>query len=53
MNKLTVIIKEEDWTESIYRTKEWEDSVDILRWEHDYEKKQYVIIYQEKQNEKI
>lgn len=45
--KKKVIITEKDWPESIYRTKEWEDSVTIIRWEHDYEKGQYVIDYTE------
>jgi len=46
--KKQIIIKEEDWNNSIYRTREWEQSVEIIRWEHDYEKKQYVIDYKEK-----
>ena len=40
-----IIVKEADWKKSKYRTREWEQSVEIVRWEHDYEKKQYVINY--------
>ena len=43
-----IIVKEKDWATSKYRTREWEQSVDITKWEHDYEKKQYVIMYNEK-----
>ena len=43
-----IIVKEADWENSKYRTREWEQSVKIVRWEHDYEKKQYVIDYNEK-----
>jgi len=46
--KKQIIIKEEDWETSIYRTREWEGSVEIVRWEHDYENKQYIIDYKEK-----
>lgn len=46
--KKQVIIKEEDWANSIYRTIEWENSVILLRWEHDYVNKQYIIDYKEK-----
>jgi len=42
-----IIIKECDWKDSKYRTREWEKTVDIKRWEHDYELKQYVIDYDE------
>jgi len=38
-----IIVKEEDWATSKYRTREWEKRVDIARWEHDYEKKIYTI----------
>lgn len=43
-----VIVKEVDWANSKYRTREWEQSVEIVRWEHNYEKKQYIIDYNEK-----
>lgn len=46
--KRQIIIQEEDWSESVYRTKEWEDSVDLIRWEHDYVKKQYIIDFKDK-----
>lgn len=43
--KKVVVVKEVDWENSIYRTKEWEDSVEIVRWEHDFENKTYTIDY--------
>lgn len=43
--KKQIIIKGEDWENSIYNTREWEKSVEIIRWEHDFVKKQYVIDY--------
>jgi hypothetical protein len=43
-----IIIQGEDWATSIYRTIEWEQSVEIIRWEHNYEKNRYVIDYKEK-----
>ncbi len=46
--KKQVIVNEEDWQDSIYRTVEWEQSVQIIQWIHDYEKKQYIIDYKEK-----
>jgi hypothetical protein len=42
-----IVISEQDWPTSIYKTKEWEQSVRILRWEHDYVKKCYIINYEE------
>ena len=45
-SKNKVIIKEEDWKNSIYSTKEWEHSVVVKRWEHDYVKKEYIIDYE-------
>lgn len=39
------IIKESDWKYSKYKTREWEKTVCIKRWEHDYQLKQYVIDY--------
>lgn len=50
--KKKITVQEKDWATSKYRTREWEQSVKIITWEHDYEKKQYVIIYNEK-TEKI
>lgn len=46
--KKKVIIKEEDWETSVYPTKEWNDSVEVMKYEHDYEKKEYIIEYKEK-----
>lgn len=43
--KKKIVISESDWDESIYKTIEWEQSVEILRCEHDYEKHIYVIDY--------
>ena len=40
-----VTIKECDWSESKYKTVEWEKSVNITRWEHDFEKGIYIINY--------
>jgi hypothetical protein len=40
-----VIISENEWDNSIYRTKEWIDSVEITYWEHDFQNKTYTIIY--------
>ena len=42
------VIKEEDWKTSMYLTRAWEKTVEIVRWEHDYENKIYVIDYNEK-----
>lgn len=36
-------INESDWESSKYRTKDWEKRVNIVRWEHDYEKGVYLI----------
>lgn len=44
--KQKVVIEEKDWKNSKYRTKEWEDSVEILKWEHNYETKKYIIHFQ-------
>lgn len=40
--KKRIIIKEEDYNI------EWEKSVTIIRWEHDFEQKIYIIDYIEK-----
>ena len=47
---LQIIIKEEDWEDSKYRTKEWRDTVETIKWVHDYENKIYVIDYNYKSN---
>lgn len=47
-NEQKVVIKEADYAASIYNTKEWENSVKVLVWEHDFEKKIYTIIFEEK-----
>ena len=41
-------IKEEDWETSKYRTRKWEERVNITRWEHDYVDKMYRITIQTK-----
>ena len=46
--KKKVVIFEKDWLGSIYSSYEWECSVEIITWEHDFEKKQYTIIYKNK-----
>jgi len=38
-----IIVKGEDWAESKYRTRKWEERVDIARWEHDYVANEYTI----------
>lgn len=48
MEKKTITIKEEDWAESVFRTKALEDSVEIKTWTHDDVKKEYIIEYEEK-----
>lgn len=47
--KLVIIVKEEDWDASIYKTLEWEQSVILDRWTHDFELKEYKLEYFEKQ----
>lgn len=44
-----ITVKEEDWAESQYRTRKWEKRVNIVRWEHDYENKEYNIDIQIKE----
>lgn len=46
--KKKIIITEEDWVSSIYQTKAWNDSVQVVRYEHDYERNEYIIEYKEK-----
>jgi len=41
--KEEIIVKEEDWDNSIYSTKEWYNNVTIINYEHDFIKKQYII----------
>ena len=42
---MIVTIKEIEYNDSKYSTKEWEQSVIITRWEHNHELKEYVINY--------
>ena len=54
--KKRVIIKAKDWEKSLYNSKEWEQSVIIIMWEHDlgiYDfgggiEEKYTIDYKEK-----
>ena len=43
-----IIIQEKDQNTSMYRTRAWEQTVEITRWEHDYENKRYIIDYNKK-----
>lgn len=40
-----VIIEEDDFEQSVYNTKEWNESVKITRYEHNIADKKYVINY--------
>jgi len=44
---IVVTITEEDWATSIYSTYEWEKSVVIVQYEHDFIKKTYTIKYKD------
>lgn len=46
--KKIIIVQEADWEDCEQNTKEWEDSVEILIWEHDVENGYYSITYKEK-----
>ena len=39
----TIIVKDSDWKNSKYRTREWEKSVNMKDWIHDYVKQEYII----------
>lgn len=41
----TIIIKEDDYNSDIIA---WERTVDIIKWEHDYISKCYIITYKTK-----
>lgn len=45
--KKQIIIKEEDYDKE--KQSEWEKTVNITRWEHDFEKESYTIQYKEKE----
>ena len=45
---MKIVISEEDYNNSQYSTKEWEQSVTIVRWEHNFEEKNYTITFEEK-----
>lgn len=40
---MIIEVPESEWEDSKYRTKEWEQSVTIKKWTHDYEAKIYII----------
>ena len=41
---MKIVISEEDYKNSQYSTKEWEQSVTVVRWEHNFEEKNYTIL---------
>lgn len=43
---MRIVIPEAEWDESPYKTPEWENSVQIKMWEHNYENKEYIIVYE-------
>lgn len=43
MNKHIITVQEKDWSNSKYKTRKWEERVNIVNWEHDYENKVYNI----------
>lgn len=43
-----VIISEFDYYNSMYSTIEWESSVFIIKWEHNFITHMYIIDYEEK-----
>jgi len=47
---IVIILPEAEYLVSHYNTKQWEQSVKITNWEHDFEKKQYTIKYTEKES---
>lgn len=42
-----ITFSEEEYKNSSYNTKDWEQSVNITNWEHNYEKGEYIIKYTE------
>ena len=44
--KQKVVVFESEWENSMYRTREWESSVTIKKWEHDYVEKKYIIDFE-------
>jgi hypothetical protein len=45
-----LILSSVDYINSHYNTKEWEQSVKLIRWEHDYELEKYTIKYEDKES---
>lgn len=41
--KSIIRVPESEWKDSKFRTPAWESRVNITRWEHDYEAKEYII----------
>ena len=44
---MKLVISEEDYENSQYSTKEWEQ-LTVIRWEHNFEEKNYTITFEEK-----
>lgn len=42
-NIQTITVSESDWKDSKYRTREWERTVNMKDWTHNYETKEYII----------
>ena len=49
MEKIKIVINGDSWDNSIYKTLEWEQSVVIKKWTHDFELNIYIIEYEEKE----
>ena len=49
--KHKIVIKEADYKDSIYNTKEWNRSVKVITWEHNFETKEYIIHYEREMKE--
>lgn len=47
--KTKIIITGDEYRNSKYSTPEWEKSVEISYWEHNYEEDTYTIVYNERQ----
>ena len=46
--KQKIEIPEQEFATSIYNTKEWEESVVVKQYEHDYIKKVWIVTFEEK-----
>ena len=43
MKTHTITVNEAVWSNSKFRTKEWEDRVNIVNWEHNFVERMYYI----------